>query len=169
MHNRKGRYLIVLIFAFVLIVGAGRVIGGQLITKSNNAGEAASKTEAPAASNTRQVQSSQAVTTSTPADESVSGCIASLEAEVNDKKIQYEKGTILVSFQKSVDFDAAVNTLATYGATVQATADTKDSFTASHLLTAHVPAGEEYSKICIAKRNASGTFAGLNTLFSLHD
>jgi hypothetical protein len=101
-------------------------------------------------------------------EETLAGCSTRLRQETTAAKREYEKGTLLVTFKSDITYTQAKDILATYGVSVQNEANAKSTFNSRHLITGAFTPGEEFTKVCLLKRDGRIAFAGLNLIFNLH-
>ncbi len=56
-----------------------------------------------------------------------------------------------------------------YGISIQNEANAQKSFSSRRLITGAFTPGEEFSKICLLRRDGRTAYAGLNLIFKLHE
>ncbi len=171
--KKSGSYIIGILIVFVLVLFAGRYFYSAN-DNTNKLGPPTysdygqDSTVKTAANNTNDAQSINSNADSVDPEAELTACATSLQSDAEFKRVQYYKGTILVTFKAGVSFTDAKNALATYDIKIQEDADTQASYPARRLVTGIVPEGQEFTKICIVKNNAQVQYAGLNPSFALH-
>lgn len=89
-------------------------------------------------------------------------------AAVEEKNMQYESGSILVTFKQSVTFAQAKSFLDAKGLRPHTTAS-PDDFEGMHWLSVRVPKGEEFDWICSLSGSPEVRRAAVNPVFDLAD
>ncbi|MDQ3014790.1 MAG: hypothetical protein M3Q73_02930 [bacterium] len=151
------------------------IIGGRLIYKPSDADQKAeitpvvedSQTVAPVAKT--EPKQTIAPKAADESEETLASCTTRLRQETTAKKTEYEKGTMLVTFNTGMTYTQAKDMLATYGITVKNETSAKSSFQSRNLITGAFTPGEEFTKICLMRRDERVRFAGLNVIFNLHE
>ena len=97
----------------------------------------------------------------------VTQCASALRAETEKGGLQYEKGSILVSFDKTKDRATATAILDQYG--FPFTIQSRDASNTQLWGTVTVPAGQEFIQVCNFKKNGNIRYAGINPILELHE
>jgi len=167
----SGKFII-LFLAFVAVIGVGRLLfyakppSSESQNKDqtqNQSAQSASNENTQQKTETPSVKSDQSASS-----ETVSSCAQALKTKTQTQKTNYERGSIIVGFTSEITYDQAKDVLAIYGLVVQDEVHAKEYYGSQRLITAAVTPGEEFTKVCLVKRDARIRYAGLNTLFSLH-
>ncbi len=151
------------------------LIGRFLITSPQRNNLSKSDVIIDEASTTKSQADSPAIPTqhktasTDPSEESLASCASRLRQETAAKKREYEKGTLLVTFKTGLTYSQAKDILATYGISVQSEVSSKESFSSRRLITGAFAPGEEFTKICLLRRDERIAYVGLNIIFSLHE
>lgn len=154
----------ILIILFVVLILVGRYIFLDIPSISKNSAVESSTLSTPSNNEKSIAPSSASEKKAVPLS-----CVEEWKQKVKNEKLEYEKGSILVGFVAGVDFDEAVKILGTYGIVIRDMKYAKEYYDSRRIITASVVVGEEYSKLCILKKDASVRYTGLNILFELHD
>lgn len=90
-------------------------------------------------------------------------CEKDLAAKIKSEKTEYEKGRILVGFNKDISLSAAKKVLAKYDLAAVATGTDEESYASLHLITVNVPTGREVHFVCFLKKDSSIRYTNINT------
>jgi hypothetical protein len=96
-------------------------------------------------------------------------CIQKLTADIAEKKLSYEKGTLLASFKDGTTFDQAEARVRSYQLRIQNRSQAQQSFDSNRIVSVVVPEGSELEKICILRSDTLVRTATINILFDLHE
>jgi hypothetical protein len=155
-----------LIILFIILVVGGRYAIFSLHGRTTE--EKVESTPAEVEKSEPETKQSATATTKPQSENSTTSCIADIAKEVKDTGTEYDKGSVLVSFKKGVAYVEAKEALSTYNIMVKNESQAKATYDTNRLITGAVTPGEEFSKICQARLDARVQYAGLNTIFKLH-
>ncbi len=93
------------------------------------------------------------------------GCIELKSSEAVG--VQYEKGSLLVTFPDSLLFSDAIEIVQVVGLDADSTSEAQSTFNAHHWLTVFVPPGEEFKWQCLLEGADGVRRATLNRTFNL--
>jgi len=92
-------------------------------------------------------------------------CIELKASEANNKN--YVRGSLLVSFFNSVDYDMAVEMIRLLGLRAETSSEARSNFNQNHWLTVTVPNGKEFQWQCQLDASEGIKKANLNITFNL--
>lgn len=101
--------------------------------------------------------------------DTIAQCTAAEKKIATDKKTEYQKGSLLVSFQKEVTFGEATAVIKKYHYDYSDKDGASSLFASYHVITASVPAGQEFTAECTLRQDSNVKNAILNTSFQIHD
>ncbi len=81
--------------------------------------------------------------------------------------VQYEKGSLLVTFLNSVDYNTAVDISNVVGVNPDTTSESQTNFNSHHWLSVSVPRGEEFKWQCLLEGADGVKKTNLNITFNL--
>lgn len=99
----------------------------------------------------------------------LASCMGQWNTRVSKEKMEYEKGRILVGFDKGVTLDAASSVLKSYSLSYLDDGNVSDSFAAAGVLTVNVPSGTEIRYVCTLKNASHVHYTNLNQYLFLHN
>lgn len=112
---------------------------------------------------------SQNASTASPKTESDSKaiCVSNLEAEVARNKTSYEKGTILISFDRGTEESQIATVLKDHSLAFES----RTGATTSPQIwgTVKVKTGSEFTSVCTLRADPRIKYAGLNPILELHE
>ncbi len=172
-----------IIFILVLIVV---VMGYSMYTTSvankkevyvadqKNALDTQSSVESLSAEQEKTSQSSPTVEDTTKTQQvssadSVSQCEKDFSAQLKQNKTEYEKGRILVGFNKDISFSKAQSVVARYDLTPVLAGVDEESYLLTRLLSVNVPTGRESHFVCVFKQDTSVRYSNISAYLFLHD
>jgi hypothetical protein len=167
MQGNSLRKALILGGLFIVLVCGGRMI--FLLPKSTAESQELNTQPTPKPSPELKPQSVTSKPTSVASEESIASCAERLTQETTAAKKEYDKGTILVTFKSGLTYEEAKALLATYGIRVQSEASAQTTYENTRLITGALASGEEFTKICLIKRDQRIAYAGLNVIFNLHE
>lgn len=91
-------------------------------------------------------------------------CEKDLIAKLKTDKTEYEKGRILVGFNKDVSFVNAKSVMSRYDLIPVLAGVDEDSYLSLRLLTVNVPTGREPYFVCLLKKDSSVRYTNVNIL-----
>lgn len=162
--------VIVLVVIFIIVVWGGRyLLNPTQQTQPESRTGTASTTKNTSSTTKNNVLSDPQTFSSSSASSTEPSCQEKIRADLAAKKESYERGHILVTFTKDVDYGKAKDILAVYGLVVSNEVVSQESFALRHYITAAVTPGEEIAKVCLLRNDSHVRFAGLDLYFSLHE
>jgi hypothetical protein len=96
-------------------------------------------------------------------------CEKDLLAKLKSEKTEYEKGRILVGFNKDISFSKAKSVITKYDLTPVTVGVDEDSYNTLKLLTVNVPTGREPYFVCLLKKDSSVRYTNVSAYLFLHD
>lgn len=179
MATKKKLGTVIFILALI-IAGMGLYI---FQIKSHYVNSTAYKSVAEVNSKASAVDSAQPKTTPTPTPKMEDGtlapsdvkvdplslCMSQWNTRVSKEKMEYEKGRILVGFDKGVTLDSAASVLKSYSLSYLDDGNVSDSFAAAGVLTVNVPSGTEIRYVCTLKNASHVHYTNLNQYLFLHN
>lgn len=159
-----------IVFSILFITLGVSIFASTVIFKGGNKKNTiVSPTPSPYAASSAVLDGPKITTTpkETTFEVPLATCIASEKQKIS--AVQYEKGSILVSFQSSVTFKDAEGIIASNGLEYQGRENIETDFKTNHWLGVTTPKGEEFKWICELKTNSKVKTVILNRLFDLHE
>jgi hypothetical protein len=152
------------VVAFVIVAAAALLAIGVLIGKTTPSDAERESFSATATSSTNS--GTVPTTSSVSSSGTTETCPVKEERVAREKNINYEQGSLLVSFKPTVKFSEAQSLITRKGLKLQNNSSQLE-FEANHWLTVNVPKGEEFDWICTLKASSEVKNATLNPLFNL--
>lgn len=103
------------------------------------------------------------------AADSLSQCEKDFSAQLKQNKTEYEKGRILVGFNKDISFSKAQSVVARYDLTPVLAGVDEESYLLTRLLSVNVPTGRESHFVCVFKQDTSVRYSNISAYLFLHD
>lgn len=128
--------------------------------------------ESTTISSTQKVSDTTPVSTDNKEDsteESLVKCEKDFALSLKENKTEYEKGRILVGFNKDISFSKAKSIVAKYDLTPALAGVDEDSYLLTRLLTVNVPTGRESHFVCLFKQDSSVRYSNISAYLFLHD
>lgn len=170
MSSNTFKKTAILVGLFVILVVAGRLIYNPSdVDKNAEITPVVEDAQTVAPVTKTEPKQSVAPKATDESEETLAACTTRLRQETTAKKTEYEKGTMLVTFNTGMTYLQAKDMLATYGISVKNETSAKSSFQSRSLITGAFTPGEEFTKICLMRRDERVKFAGLNVIFNLHE
>ncbi len=95
-------------------------------------------------------------------------CIAFKKADAISPETSFQKGSMLVTFQKRTNYSEALNLVIANKLKLQSSSEAKTSFENGHWFAVNVPKGEEYQWICVMESSDLVVRAMREPVFDLH-
>lgn len=96
-------------------------------------------------------------------------CAETLSEELKKDNVDYEKGSVIVSFLPSVSLGFAKEIFQKAGVQVIDESFVDQNFATTHRMTGQVSVGQELTKVCLLREDSNVKYAGVNELFTLHE
>jgi len=155
----------VLIGVFVVLGAAALVSAGILIGKTRPSAAEREGISQFATSSSAQMSGS-AANSSSNSSAPQETCVQKEKRITKEKNIEYQPGTLLVSFKTTVTFSQAKLLIDSKGLKLHNSPSLED-FENSRWLTVNVPQGEEFDWMCTLRASSEVKSATLNLLFDL--
>ncbi len=95
-------------------------------------------------------------------------CADTLALELKKDNTDYEKGSVIVSFQTNLSLQDAKSILQKASIEIIDETFVDQNFATTHRMTGKVAVGEELEKVCLLREDSGIKYAGVNELFTLH-
>jgi hypothetical protein len=175
MHKNRALWLSVIILVLLVLVGVKTyltprdstyVASNDKVTLENDKTSANSQTQSTVktSSETQAKKASPAVSVD-PQEK----CVAQTNQDLKNKGATYQKGSLLVTFDKTVSWQQGKVILADYNASYSASTEAQGGFTTKSWVEISVPSGQEIAILCMLEDNPNITYVGVNQIFKLHE
>jgi hypothetical protein len=156
--KRKLIYILVILLCLAVVYGVYSFFGRETYQYAE-----------PTATTTETADTSRAALPEekAPSVASSETCIKNLEAEIKKNKTAYERGTILVSFQKGTTLSKAATILEKYGLKFDTSGP--QNFSTQAWGTVVVTQGQEFAMICKLQTDNAVRYANVNPIIELHE
>ncbi len=174
MHKNRALWLSGIILLLLVLVGVKTYLiprQGSYTAPTNELSlqtEKAPVTPAPTATKTSSEFQTKTATAPVSVDPQEK-CVADTQKSLKDKGITYEKGSLLVTFDKSVSWQQGKNLLADYEVAYSASTEAQGGFTTKSWVEVTVPDGQEIALLCMLQDNPSISYVNVNQVFKLHE
>lgn len=95
-------------------------------------------------------------------------CADTLALELKNDNTDYEKGSVIVSFQSNILLPDAKIILGKLNISLQDEVFVVQNFATTHRVIGNVKVGDELTVVCSLRENKDVKYAGVNELFTLH-
>ncbi len=175
MHKNRALWLGIIIFVMVILVGAKTYLSpraGTYTAPNNQIAVETAKKSATSETVTTTKNSTDAQTKAISPAVSVDPqekCVLDTQKSLKDKGITYEKGSLLVTFEKDVSWQQGKDILADYNVAYSAETNAQGGFTTKSWVDVTVPVGQEVALLCMLQDNPSISYVNVNQIFKLHE
>ncbi len=172
MHKNRTLWLTAIIFTLIVLVGVKTYLiprSGTYTAPTNTL--ALQKTSATSTNTTIKAQSDSQLKTTTeaPSVDPQEKCVADTQKNFKDKGISFEKGSLLVTFQKNISWDEGKKILADYDVAYSTETNAQGGFTTKSWVEVTVPPGQEIALLCMLTDNPNISYVNVNQIFKLHE
>lgn len=96
-------------------------------------------------------------------------CEKDFAASLKTNKTEYEKGRVLVGFNKDISFSQAKSIIARYDLEPVLAGVDESSYLLTRLLTVNVPTSKESHFVCVFKQDSSVRYSNISSYLFLHN
>lgn len=157
------RIILVVVLVLVIFIALIALFIYKAFTPGANV-HSGPEVQAPTTS-TQSATSSTQIPDSADNHSAIDECVALKTSEAQGK--EFERGSLLVTFQDVATYDIAVEILGLLNLTSDTSKTAQDNFKTYHWLTVTVPVGEEFKWQCVLEASEGIKAARLNTTFRL--